>query len=319
MKQEHIDDVDAINNRVIKLISLKKWERALKEAALGIAKFPECVALRYNTALCLMQLGKYTESNRELITILEYEPDYVIAFNLLARIASIKKLYPEGIAWIKKALETDSENADHHAVYAILLYESHQLRIDDLFYKDDLINDAIYEAKEALQLDPNNKTANQIYSIILTSNHINDDSEIQVEKMLESNPENAFAWYQNAVNHLNRGDLEEAQKAIIKTLEINPENHEAQDIYFKLIARKHPLFSFFWRIIFFIQKIPEKKRQRFVIIYTFSILILSISSSIINDNSNIPSYIISFHAYLIAFGIIMRLLFIIFIKKGWLK
>lgn len=303
MKQENRDDVDAINTRVIKLISLKKWDRALKEASTRIAIYPECVELRYNAAVSLIELKKYKDAKKELKIILQNNPYNHTAFYLMAIIAMNSSFRWVAVKWIKKAIEIDNNIACYHAIYASLIADQ---------------KEALLEIKKALEIDPEDKTANEIYSFILYQHNNKDDAENQTKKLLSDDPDNATAWYLSAMNYIQRGDLKNAQEAVSTALQINPEIPDAQILYLKLAATKHPYLSLYWRIAFFIKKYPAlDEYQSFPLNIFFSfwliMIVLTLTKLYVLAAIIICIYIIGF-----VYSVTSMLLFSL-IKKGLIK
>jgi TolB-like protein/DNA-binding winged helix-turn-helix (wHTH) protein len=154
---------------------------------------------------------------------IEVEPTYAPAYSGLAdcyrllggpgwEVEPPGDLLKKGKADAERALSLDPDSSEAHAVLSMVTLDYDWDRAA-----------AEREALEAIRLNPNSVQAHQYYSAVLTTMNRPDDAIREARRALELDPLSATAGTTLAIRYWYAGRIDEAGAQFLKTLDVNPE------------------------------------------------------------------------------------------------
>lgn len=192
----------------------------------------------------LLRQNRPKEAEKELLQVLQQEPDNDHALSMLGRSKYDLRLYNEGIGAIQQAIRVDPENGYYFYLLAFGYYQTDanhsakrylQRAIELAPYAADFyglwamilleekdFSQALQKANEGLAIDAENITCLNARSTALNKLKRVDDAISTMQDALQQDPENAFTHTTIGWNLLEKGRHKEAGDHFREALRINP-------------------------------------------------------------------------------------------------
>ncbi|MFT3823223.1 MAG: tetratricopeptide repeat protein [Chitinophagaceae bacterium] len=192
----------------------------------------------------LLRQNRPKEAEKELLQVLQQEPDNDYALSMLGRSKYDQRQFNEGIGLIQQAIRVDPQNGYYFYLLAFGYYQADsnhsakrylQRAIELAPYAADFhgllamilleekdFKQALEKANEGLAIDAENITCLNARSTALNKLRRVDDAISTMQDALQQDPENAFTHTTIGWNLLEKGKHKEADRHFREALRINP-------------------------------------------------------------------------------------------------
>ncbi len=231
----------------------------------------------------LIQHRRFDEASAVLMQSLSQSPDNPLALRLLGICRFSREDAAGALTVFQQAIAADPEDADLRIWQARAQMELKQLdaahrSLDEAqgmepemaevyaaramaFYHQTKWADAEQAARQALELDADELTAQNVLSHALMMQGKQAESEAQIHQRFVRDPENEHTHVAAGFAALRRGDHEGAARHFSEALRLNPASEAARDGLLTSFRARSVIYRSFLSFSFRVAKLQEKYRQ----------------------------------------------------------
>tara|TARA_R100000027_G_scaffold26772_2_gene19438 strand:+ start:13654 stop:14919 length:1266 start_codon:yes stop_codon:yes gene_type:complete len=230
-----------------------RYEDALEYFNQAIGVRPDSVEAFVEKALCEVQLGNTREAKASIDQAISIDPEHGMAYAVKALVLLELDRPRDGCVMAKKAVSIDAANPTFHRI------------LGQSYFRMEKLDRAEASLREALSIDPDDETAANLLTALLRRQNRMDENRDHMDRLLESNPENAFTHFNAGYSALQSTEYKKAEEHFRESLRLDPNFDEARKGLLQSFRARSTFYSLFLRYCFLMQRLSGGARWGLII------------------------------------------------------